>query len=91
MRNRGVEALLSLTPVQTRSVTWTSTVTYARNRSAVLDLANGVSRILLQGGLFGEMNLYAQRGQPYGAIWGYDFKRDAERRLLVGWSCLCGL
>jgi hypothetical protein len=49
----------------------------------VVDLAPGVDRIVIGGGLFGDVRLEAKKGQPYGAIWGGGFKRDAQGRILI--------
>ena len=76
MENTGVEALVTVTPVRTGSFDWSSTFNFAKNNNEVVRLAEGVNRILLGGGLFGEMRLEARPGQPYGAIWGYGHERD---------------
>jgi TonB-linked SusC/RagA family outer membrane protein len=83
MENRGLEALLTVTPVQMNNFTWTATANYARNQNKVVELAEGVDRIVLGNGLFGDARLEAKRGDPYGAIWGYGYARDAQGRILV--------
>lgn len=83
MENKGIEALLSVTPVQLADFTWTSTVNYGRNRNRVAELAPGVDRIVLGNGLFGDVRLEAKVGQPYGAIWGGGYRRDAQGRILT--------
>ena len=83
MSNKGIEALLSVTPVQTGLFSWSSTFNYASNRNRVEELAPGVNRILLGNGLFGDVQLEARPGQPYGAIWGYGYARDANRNVLI--------
>lgn len=71
MQNKGFEALLTVTPVQMNDFTWTSSMNYSRNKNTVLDLAAGVNRILLGNGLFGDMRVLADKGKPYGSIWGF--------------------
>ncbi len=71
MINKGFDGLASVTPVQMGDFTWTSTFNYSRNRNKVAELANGVDRIVLGNGLFGDVRLEAKKGQPYGSIWGY--------------------
>jgi TonB-linked SusC/RagA family outer membrane protein len=83
MQNKGVEALLTVTPVQLTNFTWTATANYAHNQNLVVDLAPGVDRIVLGNGLFGDVRLEAKKGQPYGAIWGGGFARDAQGRIQV--------
>lgn len=81
--NKGIEALLSVTPVQTAGFRWTSTLNWARNRSNVEELFPGVETVVLGGGLFGESQLQARVGRPLGAIFGAKFVRDDEGRLLT--------
>jgi outer membrane receptor protein involved in Fe transport len=75
MQNRGFEALLNVTPVQTRDFAWNLTFNYGQNQNKVVELAQDVDRILLGNGLFSDVRLEATKGQPYGAIWGYDLRR----------------
>jgi len=82
--NRGIEALLTLTPVQSlRGFRWTSTFNFSRNRSKVVDLSPGVSTIVLGNGLFGDVTVEARKGEPYGTIRGSAFERDSAGNILV--------
>jgi outer membrane receptor protein involved in Fe transport len=83
MRNKGFEALVSVTPVQLRDLTWTVTANYSRNDNEVVDLAEGVERIIIGNGLFGDVRLEATKGQPYGSIWGGGYLRDEQGRILT--------
>jgi outer membrane receptor protein involved in Fe transport len=71
MQNRGFDGLASVTPIQARGFAWTSTFNYSRNKNKVVELSNDVDRIVLGGGLFGDVRLEAKKGEPYGSIWGY--------------------
>jgi len=84
--NKGIEALLSVNVFQNPTgFTWTTTFNFAKNRSKVVDLAPGVDAILLGSGGFGDVRVEARRGEPYGAIRGYKFRRDsATGQLLIG-------
>jgi TonB-linked SusC/RagA family outer membrane protein len=80
--NNGFEALLGFTPVQLdNGFTWNSSFNYARNKSKVTELAPGVSTILL--GSLWNGRIEARLGQPYGAIYGKGFQRDASGNLLL--------
>jgi hypothetical protein len=84
MTNKGFEALVSLTPVQTRGgFTWVSSFNYSQNRSRVVSLTEGVSSIILGQGIFAEVNIEARQGQPYGTIYGTSFARDDDGNLLT--------
>jgi TonB-linked SusC/RagA family outer membrane protein len=84
--NKGLEALLSINVFQNPTgFTWNTTFNFARNRSKVVDLAPDVDEILLASGGFGDVRVVARRGEPYGAIRGYRFRRDsATGSLLIG-------
>jgi TonB-linked SusC/RagA family outer membrane protein len=84
--NKGIEALLSLNVLQPPTPTgfrWSTTFTFARNRSRVEDLAPDVEAILLGQGGFGDVRVEARKGEPYGAIRGYRFERDDDGNILV--------
>ena len=80
--NKGVEALLGVTPVQLdNGFTWNTAFNYGHNKSMVTELAPGVTTILLGSTWNGRIE--ARLGEPYGAIYGKGFKRDAQGRLLL--------
>ena len=82
--NRGIEALLTVTPLQVPGgITWSSTLNVAHNHSEVVDLAPGVSTIVLGQGLFGDVNIEARKGEPYGTIRGNKFLRDSAGNILT--------
>lgn len=84
IQNKGFEALASVTPLQLRDFSWTSTFNYSQNRNKVVELATGVSRIVLGGGLFADSRVEAAVGEAYGAIYARKFARDsASGQVLV--------
>lgn len=70
VENKGIEVALNGTPVKTSRFSWDVTVNWARNRSKVLYLFDGVENLQL--GSFG-VTVNARAGQPYGTIMGTDF------------------
>ena len=83
--NKGIEALLGIDLFRNSTgFSWNSTFNYARNRSKVVDLAPDVDAILLGTGGFGEVRVEARRGEPYGVIRGYKFRRNDAGQLLIG-------
>ena len=78
MRNRGIELLLNTTPVQLANFSWNLTVNFGANKNTVVDLAPDVDEIILGNGLFGDVQLRAHKGQPYGALYGYAIRRCDE-------------
>ncbi|HEV7839396.1 MAG TPA: SusC/RagA family TonB-linked outer membrane protein [Gemmatimonadaceae bacterium] len=82
--NKGIETLLTIIPIQSPSgFNWTTTLNWARNRSRVVDLAPDVQTIVLGSGGFGDVVVEARKGEPYGAIRGYKYERDAAGNILV--------
>ena len=80
--NRGIEALLSVTPIKNfRNLEWTTTLNFARNRSRVAELDPGITTIVLGTGWY--VNVEARVGEPYGSLYGYHFARDDQGRLLL--------
>ena len=83
--NKGIEALLGLNLFQNPTgFSWNTTFNFAKNRSKVVDLAPDVDAILLGTGGFGEVRVEARRGEPYGVIRGYKFRRNDAGNLLIG-------
>ena len=82
--NKGIETLLTIIPVQSPDgFNWTTTLNWAHNRSRVVDLAPDVQTIVLGSGGFGDVVVEARKGEPYGAIRGYRYARDAGGNILV--------
>ena len=82
--NKGIETLLTIIPVQSPDgFNWTTTLNWAHNRSRVVDLAPDVETIVLGSGGFGDVVVEARKGEPYGAIRGYRYARDAGGNILV--------
>jgi TonB-linked SusC/RagA family outer membrane protein len=82
--NKGIETLLTIIPVQSpNGFNWTTTFNWAHNKSMVVDLAPDVETIVLGSGGFGDVVVEARKGQPYGAIRGYRYLRDADGNIQV--------
>ena len=82
IRNRGVEALVSASPVQlANGLRWTSTINFAANRGTVVSLTPGLTTVVL--GSERSANIEAREGEKYGAIFGNTYLRDDAGRLLL--------
>ena len=87
MRNKGIELLLTGTPVQARNFTWDVAWNFADNNNKVLSLGEGVPSIVLAGAYprwGSEVNISAVVGMPYGQIMGFDYTRDAKGNIVYG-------
>ncbi|MGH7678632.1 MAG: SusC/RagA family TonB-linked outer membrane protein [Gemmatimonadaceae bacterium] len=84
INNKGIEALFGAQVLQlSNGFSWNTTFNYSKNRSKVVDLAPDVDAILLGSGGFGDVRVEARKGEPYGAIRGYRFDRDANGNILT--------
>ncbi|KAA3436138.1 SusC/RagA family TonB-linked outer membrane protein [Rufibacter hautae] len=82
LRNKGIEFLLNVTPLKTSNFTWDLSFNFNRNRSEVIELAQGVPNIILAG--FTTPNVRLEAGQPYGVMYGSVFRRNDQGQLIIG-------
>jgi hypothetical protein len=78
--NKGVEILLSITPVKLKDFQWDITFNFAKNQNKVVSLAEGVEQFLL--GSYWSLQVLAIPGGAYGVLWGYDFARDPDGNVI---------
>ncbi len=78
IRNRGIEAVVTATPVSKKNFNWNLNVNFTRNRNNVEKIRDGIEEIVL-GTHFGYVGSSASlrliEGEPYGNIYGRSFKR----------------
>jgi TonB-linked SusC/RagA family outer membrane protein len=75
VKNAGIEALLTTEIMRGSGLQWDVTLNWARNRSEVLALHESLDRIVL--GNYA-VTYEARIGEPYGVLYGDDFRRDAN-------------
>ena len=83
IRNRGIEAMVSVTPVRTRDFEWTLTWNYTRNRSKVISLPEELGGESLIWGFTGGTGLYAIVGEELGVYKAYTSQRDPDGNIIV--------
>jgi TonB-linked SusC/RagA family outer membrane protein len=83
VRNTGVELLGRVTPVETGDFRWESTVTWAKNKNKVVELANGVQGLELSIGDFWGVQSYARVNEPYGQLYGTAYQRSPDGQIVV--------
>jgi TonB-linked SusC/RagA family outer membrane protein len=81
IQNKGVELVVSGTPIKTRDLTWELFGTFTKNNSNVVSLPNGVSQVVLGG--FSGMSIVAAKGMPYGEFYSVTNQTDAQGRTIV--------
>ncbi|MGB3618226.1 MAG: SusC/RagA family TonB-linked outer membrane protein [Catalinimonas sp.] len=80
--NRGIEAVLTGTPVKTSSFTWDITANFTTFENIVEELAPGLDNVFLAG--FTSTSSRAVAGEPFGALYGTVFQRAPDGQLIIG-------
>ena len=83
MTNKGLEAMVNITPVRTSDFSWDMTWNFAQNRNKLVELAEGLDTYVLTNAPF-RAQLAAQVGYSYGVILGTDFVYDDNGNKVVG-------
>lgn len=83
MTNRGFEARGTFTPLERpNGLRWDVAVNYGKNTNEVVELAEDLETLVL--GSYWSLQVQARRGEPYGALFGRQFVRDDQGRIVVG-------
>lgn len=75
--NRGVEVLLTGRPVRSGNFLWNVSYNVAYNDSEIVKLTEGIDGITVGTGVSGGV-IRNVVGRPYGTVWGFMHKKDAE-------------
>ena len=83
VRNRGIEVLLSGTPVDTRNFKWKTSFNWSKNWNRIMelspDLADEENQLIAQSGT---VYFYAKKGGSMGDMYGYKLLRNDEGRVI---------
>lgn len=80
--NKGLEIVVDATPVKAGKFTWDLALNWSRNVSLVKEIADGIESIgVTSVGPLGQVRLV--KGQPFAMIYGNDFVRDAQGRVVI--------
>ena len=82
LRNRGLEILLTGSPVRTKNFSWNVSFNFAYNKNKVIDLGPGSSYLTLDVPRNGNASIQDVVGLPYGQIVGYKYKRDPSGNIV---------
>lgn len=89
VRSRGIEAVVSATPVQTRRFRWTTTLNFSRNRTTVVALPEEAGTLTLgYNRIYDNVNqtvwYQVRQGDRMGDMWGTGYLRNAQGDFIVG-------
>jgi len=82
LSNKGIELLLTASPVKGGAFTWNTSYNFAYNKSEVLKLADGISTFSLGNSANGNAYIKNNVGRTFGAIYGYRKLRDANGNII---------
>ncbi len=85
IENTGIEISLNATPIKTNNFSWNINANWSQNKNEVISLAEGITTLEL-GRFQGGVTINAEVGQPYGVIYGQDYKYDGNGQKLVSAS-----
>ena len=81
--NKGVEATVDFTPVQTNSVTWKTAFNFFTNDNEIVTLdPDDPTRTIGMGSSEG-YTTFLRAGGSYGDLYGFKFRRDDEGRIMI--------
>ena len=78
LRNRGIELLLTGTPVITSNFRWNVSYNMAWNKNQILSLAPGLTTLTIGSGISSGVTVISQVGLPYATLQGLVFQKDAK-------------
>lgn len=81
VQNRGVELIIAVQPVKTKSFKWSTTLTWSKNKNRVLELAEGMDG-KQDIGYGGNATIQARVGGTTGDIYGFGFVRSPEGKIV---------
>ncbi|HTJ49354.1 MAG TPA: SusC/RagA family TonB-linked outer membrane protein [Cyclobacteriaceae bacterium] len=82
LSNKGIELLLTASPIKGRALSWNTSYNFAYNKSEVLKLADGISTFSLGNSANGNAYINNNVGRTFGAIYGYRMLKDASGNVI---------
>jgi TonB-linked SusC/RagA family outer membrane protein len=82
IQNRGIEIVLSGSPVWTNDFRWKTGLNYSFNKNKVLKLADDLHRVTISGAASNSYSMRLEVGGSFGDIYGYTFLRDEQNNIL---------
>ncbi len=84
LSNKGIEALVNITPIKTEDFNWNVTWNFAKNENELIELLPGVNSLEIASFPFNGVTLNAVVGERYGQIRGTNYVFDNEGNRVVG-------
>ncbi len=84
IQNTGVEIMVYATPVKTHNFKWDVNFNFARNKNKVIELTEFIDRYEIETPNLSMGETWIIEGRPFGEIFTYGFKRNANGKIIVG-------
>ena len=81
LSNKGVELLITGTPIKKPNFSWDISYNFAYNKSRIVELAPGLPSLTVGDGVGGG-TIRNVKGGTYGEVWGYKKKTDANGNIV---------
>lgn len=89
IENKGIELLLTGTPVRTKTFSWDASLNFSYNKSKIVHITDNVNSFIVatsRTGAAGDEGspafIYQEVGEPYGIIKGYSFQRNENGEII---------
>ncbi|MEA4915995.1 SusC/RagA family TonB-linked outer membrane protein [Proteiniphilum sp.] len=89
IENKGIELLLTGTPVKAKTFSWDASFNFSYNKSRIAHITDNVKSFIVatsRTGAAGDEGspafIYQEVGEPYGIIKGYSFQRDENGEII---------
>lgn len=83
LENKGIEAIVNLTPVRSDNFSWDISWNFAKNNNKLLSLSGEDKILRIASEPFGTVTIEAVVGERYGQLYGRDFTYDANGNRVV--------
>jgi hypothetical protein len=81
VQNKGIEIALGIKVINTTDFSWDIDLNFSKNSSLVLDLSEGLNQLTQSTNFLRSYKLV--KGEPFGVIYGRDFAKDDQGRVIV--------
>ncbi|TDT47413.1 TonB-linked SusC/RagA family outer membrane protein [Maribacter spongiicola] len=83
LQNKGIEALVTISPIETKDFSWDVIWNFAKNDNELLEILDGVETLQIGSFPFNSVTVNAVVGQPYGIIRGTNYVFDDQGNKVV--------
>jgi TonB-linked SusC/RagA family outer membrane protein len=82
VQNKGIEAMISLSPIRRTNFTWDITANFAKNNSLVKEITDESPSLTVGSDFLRQYRVEA--GKPFGEVYSRGFQRDDQGRVIIG-------